>query len=305
MKIALIQPRITDNLTDNLKQVIDALDHCREKADLAVLPELWNTPFINSEILLHQDDGPTILRALQESCKKNGLWLIAGSIVWKEFSSNPSDPFSKNSIKSSSKNSDLSFRLRNRCFVINDKGEILTFADKLHLLEVHTQKHSYYESDVFEAGTSLCTFGTPWASCALCICFDVRFCELTRLLGENAQILFVPANFNANVGRKQWKSLLCARAIENEVFVIGVNPQAAQYENMSTYGHSLVVAPDGTIIQEMSADEQLSIIEIQPDRVQKIRARSPYWNLRRKDLYSLSSSITIEKPEVPKSEKKK
>ena len=264
MKIAMIQPTVKNDLSETLGEVLEMLDACKGKADLAVLPELWNTPFINSDILSHQDDGKIILPALKEACRKNSIWLVSGSFDYSEDG-----------------------KLFNRCYVIDSEGKIITHADKMHLLEVHTRKHTYREADVFEAGSDFCTFSTPWGESACCICFDIRFPELARILCENSRFLFVPAGFNEPVGRKHWESLLRARAIENEVFVIGVNPAKADYGSYSSYGHSMIVSPDGQIVKEMRADERIAIVEIDPKLADEIRFRSPYWSCRRSDLYRL------------------
>ena len=267
MKIALIQPLVSSDLAESISSVLNGLKEAiRHQADLAVLPELWNTPFINREILRHSDDGQPLLALLKKFCADHQIWLVSGTFDWKEQD-----------------------HLYNRCFVISDTGKVVSHADKLHLLEVHTQKHTYRESEVFDAGDTLCTFDSPWGKAGVCICFDIRFPEVARLLCQQAKFLFVPAGFNEKAGRKHWEHLICARAIENEVFVIGVNPQAADYGAYRSYGHSLLVSPDGEILCEMDGNELCRVVEIDPKKADRIRERSPFWKLRRTDLYALQN----------------
>lgn len=265
MKIAMIQPAVTEDTRENLKQVLQSLHEVSEQnADLAVLPELWNVPFINRKIREHSQDGIFLLQALQKAAVRENLWIVGGTFCWPE-----------------------SKKVYNRCFVIDPEGKIAASADKCHLLEVHTSRTTYRESDVFSAGESLCRFDTPWGQAGICICYDLRFPEMARLLSENSIFLFAPAGFNEQVGKKHWKNLICTRAMENEVFVVAVNPQAKDYGSYSSYGHSIVADPDGQIVCEMAPDQPYAIVEIDPGMVEKIRSRSPYWNLRRQDLYRL------------------
>lgn len=274
MKIALLQMEITDDLAKNLEAMKQAVREAANlKADLAVLPELWNSPFINERILAHAEEGPVLLAALQKEAAENGIWLIGGSFPFREEDSERSEEV----------------RLYNRSFVITPSGQVLTWTDKMHLLEVHAKRHAYREADVFSKGSSFGRFETPWGPAALCICFDIRFPELARILCEDAEILLVPAGFNEAVGKKHWKSLLCARAIENEVFVAGVNGAAADYGTYRSYGHSMVVSPDGEILLELGSGSETGVADLDLSAAKKIRERSPFWQLRRTDLYELKT----------------
>lgn len=265
MKIALAQMNITDSLSDNTASLVRLCTRAAEQhADLVILPELWNTPFINGRILAHAQDAEQLMDLLSHLAGNLHLWLIAGSLPVRE-----------------------NGKLYNRALVYDDTGRLVTFADKCHLLEVYTKKHVYREADVFDKGTRLVSFDSPWGTIALLICFDIRFPEAARLLCEKAFLLAVPAGFNASVGPKHWKPLLEARAIENEVYVIGVNGAARSYGQYDSYGHSMAVSPDGTPLMEMGIQEDLQCVEVDPHLPERIRSRSPYFSLRRADLYSL------------------
>lgn len=266
MKIAMIQIRVSENSDDNLRQVLQGLDRAAD-ADLAILPELWNTPFENEAILRHADESARLLEAVRKKAAQHHLWIISGTLPCKEEG-----------------------KLYNRTFVFNDKGETVTHCDKLHLLEVHTRSHDYREADVFTPGSHLCRVQTPWGKIGICICMDVRFGELCRLLCEDCFLLAVCAGFNARVGEKHWKALIQARSIENEVFTAAVNPAPVQYAGYASYGHSMLVDPDGLLLEEMRDDQMVSLTEIDPEKSAAIRARSPFWRLRRLDLYTLKEN---------------
>ncbi|MCF0258337.1 MAG: hypothetical protein HUJ54_00620 [Erysipelotrichaceae bacterium] len=269
MRIGMIQIRVTNALKENVKQALDSIAKCAEQqADLCILPELWNTPFINSEIIRHDDEWEQIIPLLQEACQKHQVWLAAGTMPCR----------------------DASGRLYNRCAMISDRGEIVRTCDKLHLLEVHTSKSTYRESDVFACGQELVQIDLPWTKAGVLICFDIRFPEAARLVCRNARLLIVCAAFNEQVGKKHWKNLLCTRAMENEVFVAGVNPAEKDYQTYRSYGHSMICSPDGQTVYEMGPDEPWAVVEIDLQEADRIRKRSPFWKLRRTDLYSLKKS---------------
>ena len=265
MKIALAQMNISDDLSENIAGLNRlGIRAAEEKADLVILPELWNTPFINERILAHAKDADQLKEQLSALARGLHLWIIAGSL-----------PVMENG------------KLYNRSLVYDDAGRLVSHADKCHLLEVHTKKNVYKEADVFEPGERLVSFDSPWGIIALLICFDIRFPEAARLLCEEAFLLAVPAGFNASVGPKHWKPVLEARAIENEVYVVGVNGAARSYGQYDSYGHSMAVSPDGTVLMEMGKQEDLQCFEADPALPARIRSRSPYFSLRRADLYSL------------------
>lgn len=267
MKLGLIQIRVAEKLGDNLMQLEEGLKGCvEEHVDLVILPELWNTPFRNACIQEHYTDFQVLIPSLKLLAKRCHVWLVAGTLPVPDKASD---------------------QYTNCCLIINSEGEVVKAAAKLHLLEVNNSRHSYKESEVFHAGDEPCLVKTPWGVMGVEICFDLRFPELSRILSQSSFLLAVPAGFNAAVGQKHWKPLIQSRAIENEIFVAGVNPQAADYGTYSSYGHSMVCSPDGEILLEMKPDQLYATVEIDTHEVERIRKRSPFWKLRRTDLYSL------------------
>lgn len=286
MKIGMIQVRVSQDPEDNLRQALEGIERCaKQKAELIVLPELWNTPFDNASIRNHISDSQQQLAALQEQAKRFGVYVLAGTLPWPMESG----------------------KARNRAWLIAPDGSLQDYADKNHLLEVHTRKNVYKESDVFDPGDRLAAMQLDLnkepakdenhapksqkpkdcVSAGVCICYDIRFPEQARLLSENASLLLVPAGFNERVGEKHWKPLLQTRAMENQVYVIGVNPAACAYDNYTSYGHSMIVDPDGLIVSEMEPEAFFEVCDIDLNKVHAVRDRQPFWKLRRKDLYAL------------------
>lgn len=264
MIVSLLQPLVLDSKQKILEQVLSLIELAalRDHTDLVVLPELWNTPFINAEILKHQDEWDDYIHPLQQIAKSFSIWIVAGTLPRQEEG-----------------------KLYNSCATINSDGEIVSIADKTHLLEVHTSKHTYYEKDVFTPGNQLKTFLTPWGRIGILICMDNRFPEAARTIAKDCFMIVAPCGFNDKVGPIHWNPLFQARAMENQVFYLATNPAKKSYATYTSYGHSLVVGPDGKILDQLDEKPGLLTIEIDPKQVDQIRKRTPYWDLRRTDLY--------------------
>lgn len=279
MKAAIAQIEVTGDLETNLSKALVQIEQAAALgADLILFGELWNTPFIHENIRAHAHDSKVILPAFSRAARENGIWILAGTIPL----------FHEDKNRSGGEKS-----LYNTCLVFNDQGEIVAQADKLHLLEVHTRKNDYRESEVFTPGDALVRFASPWGNIAIAICFDVRFPEVCRLLCEDCFLLAVCAGFNVHAGKKHWAPLIQTRAMENEVFVLAANPAHADYGSYQSYGHSMAVSPDGQILAALNSEEGLLLVDIDPDQVQKIRHRSPFWSLRRLDLYDLQAKGNV------------
>lgn len=273
MIASLIQCLVTDDKNQNLENVLIQIESAvaESQAGLVILPELWNSPFINERIKAHIEEWNILIPALCAKAKELGIWIIAGTI-----------PRSENG------------RTWNSCAVIDNNGKIIAIADKSHLLEVHTAKHSYYESEVFTPGNSLCKVDTPWGKIGILICFDNRFPEAARLLAKDCVLLVCPCGFNEHVGKKHWHPLFQTRAMENEIFVAAVNPAAHDYGTYRSYGHSMIVDPDGQIAAELGPEPGNLAYEFDFSQVDQIRKRSPFWKIRRTDLYSLKETSAKE-----------
>lgn len=264
MIVSILQSEVSDDRKQNEKEILRRLDQAAAQgADLVLLPELWNTPFINSVILEHSQEWAFWMTLLCQQARKLKLWIVAGTLPCQEEN-----------------------RLYNRCALISDHGELIACTDKTHLLEVHSARHDYYEADVFTPGNRLCKADTPWGRIAVLICYDNRFPEAARSLCQDCFALFAPCGFNEAVGRKHWKPLFQTRAMENEVFVFAANPARKEYGSYTSYGHSMAVSPDGLLLGELGDEPGVLSVEINPEEVSAVRFRSPFWALRRTDLYS-------------------
>jgi len=195
-------------------------------ARLVVLPETMN--YIGRDIAGEAEPiplGPTFHK-MAGLAQELGIWLEAGSI----YESNREDPA----------------RPFNTTFLIRPDGTLAAKYAKLHPFDVVLPNGvTSRESDRVCPGNSLGAADTEMGKLGLAICYDVRFGEMFRLMAlDGAKIFAVPANFTVNTGKDHWETLVRARAIENECYVIAPN-QMGKKPRFTAYGNSLIVDPWG------------------------------------------------------------
>ena len=122
----------------------------------------------------------------------------------------------------------------------------------------------------------------------LCICFDLRFQELARLMTlEGAQVLLVPAAFNMTTGPAHWELLFRQRAVDGQLFTVGVSPARDEAAAYVAWGHSIVCDPWGTVLRQCGAGEEAAVTELDLARVSAIRGQLPILSARRTDIYEI------------------
>ena len=155
-------------------------------------------------------------------------------------------------------------KLVNRSVLISDKGMIKSYYDKIHMYDVIlSKKEKYFESKTFKAGKKLKSFRLPWGKIGLTICYDLRFPNLYRKLSKSGSIfLSVPSAFTETTGKRHWHSLLKARAIENFCYIFAPAQVGKHYNGRRTFGHSLIISPDGKILKELKKSEEINSFNI-------------------------------------------
>ena len=238
-RVSCIQLKSNNNLQDNLnkteKLIIKAV---KQKADFILTPEVSSLFSLNKKKLLkvcrpmNQDIYINRIKYLASKYKK---WILIGSLIIK---------ISKN-------------KLVNRSVLIDKKGKIKTYYDKIHMYDaILSKKEKYFESKTFTAGKKIKSANLPWGKIGLSICYDLRFPNLYRKLSKKGSIfLSVPSAFTETTGKKHWHSLLKARAIENFCYIFAPAQGGRHYNGRKTFGHSLIVSPDGKILKELKKSE--------------------------------------------------
>ena len=154
----------------------------------------------------------------------------------------------------------------------------MTGYDKVHLFCL-MEEHRY-----LAPGRERRLFDMGGMRCALAICYDIRFCEFIRALAVNgAEALFVSAEWPA-VRRDHWETLLRARAVENEMYVVACNRCGTS--GAETFaGSSMIIAPDGTVLAHAGEREEIAGAELELSSVRRMRETIPVFFDRVPELY--------------------
>ncbi|MGL4670314.1 MAG: carbon-nitrogen hydrolase family protein [Methanobacteriaceae archaeon] len=280
-KIALCQMKVVGNKEKNIEKAIELIKSAKSKgAELAILGEMFNCPYENKKFIEYAEicsDGqsPT-LNEIAKTAKELGIWIIAGSIPEKTIS-----------------NLSNKEKIYNTSFVFNDKGELVAKHRKIHLFDIDIKgKIRFMESDTLSSGRDITVFNSPFGKIGLCICYDIRFMELSRLMAlEGADIIVIPGAFNLTTGPLHWELLFRARAVDNQIFTIGVAPALNKESSYHSYGNSIAVNPWGEIIAKADYNEEVVIVDLDLNEVEKIREEIPVMKNRREDVYELKEIL--------------
>ncbi|MEW5963344.1 MAG: carbon-nitrogen hydrolase family protein [Pseudomonadota bacterium] len=168
-------------------------------------------------------------------------------------------------------------KLANRSILFSPSGRIAARYDKIHMFDVELPGgESYRESRNYEPGRHAVVAETPWGGLGMTICYDLRFPYLHRALAKaGAIMLAVPAAFTRTTGEAHWHTLIRARAIEAQCFVLAATQGGMHEHGRETYGHSLVVSPWGEVLAEGGVHPDVIFADLHLADVGKMRRRVP------------------------------
>lgn len=265
MKIALLQMTSGIDPRDNAATIAEAVGSAATcGAAMLFTPEmsgLLDRDRGRAATVIEDEDHDIVLASVREAAARFGVWVHLGSLALRGKGD----------------------RMVNRGFVIDDAGAIRARYDKLHLFDVDLPTgESWRESAAYDAGETATVVATPVGSIGLSICYDLRFADLYRALsGAGATVLSIPAAFTRPTGEAHWHILMRARAIEAGAYVVAAAQTGHHADGRATYGHSLVVDPWGEIVLDMGAEPGLGLADIDPARIDDVRARIPVLAHRR------------------------
>jgi deaminated glutathione amidase len=268
LRVAAVQLNSTADRDANLA-VADRLTRAAaaDGASLIVLPEKWTAMGSERELRAAAEplDGASVQWA-RELARELGVDLLAGSIL--------------ELIPGQEK-------LANTSVHVDPQGEIRAVYRKLHMFDVEVGGRSYRESELEQAGDEIVLSRTAGGEgLGLSICYDLRFPELYRILAVlGAHILAVPAAFTLATTRDHWETLLRARAIENQAFVIAANQVGAHPAGQESGGRSMIVDPWGVVLAQAGDGPGHIVAELDLERQREIRARLPSLANRRPGAY--------------------
>jgi len=165
----------------------------------------------------------------------------------------------------------------NTCVHIGSSGELLATYRKIHLFDVQLSDGTELkESARTLAGDHAVVTDTPFGKLGLTICYDVRFPYLFQALVDLGAIaISVPSAFTATTGAAHWHTLLRARAIETQCYVLAPAQHGQHNPKRRSYGHSLIVDPWGEVIAERAHGDGVVLADIDPARVRQVRGELP------------------------------
>ena len=258
-RVSCIQLKSNNNIHYNLKRTEKLINIAvKQKTDFIITPEVSSLFSLNRKQLLK------ICKSMKEDSYLNGIkllankykkWILIGSLI----------------IKVSKK------KLVNRSVLIDKNGKVITYYDKIHMYDVALSKREkYFESKTFTAGNKVKSFKLPWGKLGLTICYDLRFPNLYRKLSKAGSIfLSIPSAFTETTGKRHWHSLLKARAIENFCYVFAAAQGGLHYNGRKTFGHSMIISPDGKILKELNKSEGVITASVDPKLPRKLRSIIP------------------------------
>ncbi|MCC9295836.1 carbon-nitrogen hydrolase family protein [Clostridium sp. WLY-B-L2] len=270
MKIGLCQMMVSkSSKKDNLKRAQYMIHEAVHRgAEIVALPEIfncyYNLKYFREYAESSSNYGET-LNMLSSTARELGIYLIGGSIPEIDEKDN----------------------LYNTSFIFDESGKLAEKYRKIHLFDVNIQgKINFKESDILTPGNRMPVIDTRWGKIGVIICFDIRFSELVRIMAlKGAKIIFVPAVFNMTTGPDHWETLFRSRAMDNQLYMVGISPARNMNYSYVAYGKSLVADPWGKIINILDEKEGILISELNLDYIEKVRSSLPILKNVRKDIY--------------------
>lgn len=247
MKVTIVQPDLVwEDPEANIKHIEELVAAHIDKSDLIVLPEMFSTGFsMNSAKLAEEMNGRSInwMKTLSASYNCS----IAGSLIVKDKG-----------------------KILNRLIFSSPDGEVTTY-DKRHLFRMEKENLS------FTRGNSRVVVAYKGFRINLQICYDLRFPVWSRTINQDYDVLLYIASW-PEARREVWNSLLVARAIENQCYLIGVNRVGKDGEGISYCGDSVILGPKGEVIANTEMYKECAVTaDLDLEDLNKFRKKFPVW----------------------------
>lgn len=252
-KFALVQYSLGRNFSANYQSVFGLLQRvCRHKPAAAVLPEMWL--------------GGPVRPADRKSWAAFYARAFADLKIWCRINSIAC--FGSQLAKQGS-------QYYNAAFYIDRMGHQRGHYNKIHLFKLAG------ENKLYASGKKLGVFKAPFGRIGIMVCYDLRFPELARkLVACDIQVLIVCAQWPESRS-EHWLTLLRARAIENQIFVVATN-RLGQKGKIAYRGHSVAFDPWGRRLLHLGAAQKMGFVELDFSLLQRIRKYYPFvrdWRL--------------------------
>ena len=261
LKVASIQMVSSADIKENLATASRLIKAAADSgAKLIALPEYFCLMGLkdSDKVQAREDIGSgPIQEQLAAAAKEYGIFLVAGTI-----------PLTAKDLN----------KVLNTTLVFNPDGVNIGRYDKIHLFGFQTKAERYQESETIEAGNTpgIITISAnqeTWTF-GLSICYDLRFPELYRALGQ-VDCHIIPAAFTHTTGKDHWEILLRARAIENQCYVLASAQGGIHQNQRRTWGHSMLIDPWGQVLADLPEGEGFISGVLSKDKLNKVRSQLP------------------------------
>lgn len=248
LKVAAVQMEVCSGEPRKNMVLVEAMlnEAARQGAQAALLPELWTTGYaLDSFAQVAEECAEMTLKFLRDEAMRLGMAIVGGSFPTKGADG-----------------------VYSTCYAIGLDGKVLSEYSKEHLFPLLD------EPQYLRPGQAGGVADTPLGMWATLICFDIRFPESARQLAyRGARVLWVPAEW-PQVRLEHWRTLLRARAIENQLFVVAAN-RTGEGDGTTWGGHSTIIDPWGNIVAEAGDEETVLVAELDMALVDEVRGRIP------------------------------
>ncbi|RQO35809.1 acyltransferase [Herminiimonas sp. KBW02] len=256
-RVAAIQMISTPSIEENIATAGRLIAQAAQQgAQLVLLPEYWAAMGMHETDKLgyaEQVDVGPIQEFMAATAREHQIWLIGGTL-----------PLA----------AQVADKVLNTMMVYNPAGERVQRYDKIHLFSFTRGEESYDEARTIVDGHDVTTFDAPFGKVGLSVCYDLRFPELYRAMGD-CTLIVVPAAFTYTTGKAHWEILLRARAIENQCYVLAAAQGGRHKNGRTTWGHSMLIDPWGEVKTVLPEGEGLVIGDIEPHYLSGVRENLP------------------------------
>lgn len=257
VKVAAVQmvstPVVEENLAAARRLVAEA---AQQGAQLVLLPEYWPIMGMKeSDKLAHAEefDAGPIQAFMSEIAREHHIWLIGGTLPMVAPDAG---------------------KVLNTMMVYDPEGRHVVRYDKIHLFSFTKGDESYDEAKTIVHGTRVATFDAPLGKVGLSVCYDLRFPELYRAMGD-CTLIVMPAAFTYTTGKAHWEILLRARAIENQCYVLAAAQGGHHVNGRRTWGHSMLIDPWGEVKTVLAEGEGVVVGEVESQHLHRVRESLP------------------------------
>jgi predicted amidohydrolase len=269
INVTLLQTKVYADKMKNIEEAAKCLEIATKyRTDIITLPEMFCCPYQASNFPVYAEpEGGELWQILSNLARKHGVYLSAGSMP----------------------ESDETGHTYNTAYVFDRMGKQIAKHRKMHLFDINVEGgQSFKESDTLTAGEQITVFDTEFGKMGLCVCYDMRFPELARLMAlKGAKAIIVPGAFNMTTGPAHWEIMFRCRALDNQVYTIGTAPARDATSGYVSWGHSMIVSPWGDILKQLDEKEGYINYTIDLGNVDRVRKELPLLAHRRTDIYRL------------------